>query len=128
MLPTSYKFYVYNECGQTLAAGAVDVDVVPWKYDSNGALSYGTEVNKTTAGTVADDAGSDIGTAISNSSDKNLGAHCRISITSPASANGAVSVYLVKSHDGTDYEDSRKHLIAGFNMGASETQVQTVEI
>jgi len=130
MLPTAYKFYVYNACGQTIASSAIVIDIVPWKFDSNGAVSYGTEVSKTNASTLATANGVDIGSTpeISNATDKNIGAHVRCSITSPASASGMVSVYLRKSHDGTDYEDATKHLIAAFDMGASETQIQTVEI
>lgn len=92
MLASSFKFSTNNASDQTIN---VSIAYNPWKFDSNGALAYGTPpaplTAAPTAGTSADTS------AVDNTTDLNLGAHLDITLTPAVAATGTVVVYLVNN-------------------------------
>ena len=87
MLAQTIRFSVVNDSGADVDLA---VQITPWKFDSAGALEYGTPetVSIVTVGTGT----TGVTSAFDNSTNKHLGAHLEITLTGAGSA-GAV-VYL----------------------------------
>lgn len=129
MLPPAYKFSIQNESNVTLGAGDVDISVTPFKFTSAGVLSYSSPVTRTTAGTVADGARSDIGAGISNTTELALGAIVEIEVTTPGSGTvqDYVEIWLHRSEDGSNYDDNAlAELIAVIPVAAISTLYRKV--
>lgn len=91
-----YRWQVYNGTGVTVT---VTLDVMLWKFDSSGALSFSAEstpisASAATAATYVNSSG------IDNAADKYLGAQITARFDVGASATGSVTVFLQQSTDG----------------------------
>ncbi len=131
MLAKSYRFQVYNDCGQTLASGAVKVTLERYKM-VDGVLTYDSEDETYTSGSTIADGVYDESTAEDNSGAANLflGLNGHFEVLSPASADGPVVLFYQLSTDGgttwpTDGDGTR---IGTLNMGASETKRMPIYI
>lgn len=103
-LGKTYRFVALNEIGATLTGLTLDIE--PWKLDSNGAMSYGTEISVSGLSTTLANQGADASDTIDNSSNKYIGFSFRWSATVGSSQSGTISLYLQHSTDGgTDWPD-----------------------
>jgi len=111
MLPQTYKFHAVNKTGAAInvatsgAENAITVDVLPWNFDSNGALVYaGSEVAAFAAtGDIVDD-GTEAGSAQDNSSNLYLGLHGKATAkTNGVGADGTVDIYYEYATDGSTF-------------------------
>lgn len=107
-----FRFQAYNDSGESLDGGDIDIYVRFWKFDSNGALSWSTELNvyngssigTTSYGTVIDAGSSE--TYYDNSSNKYLGFHGYAAVTTGTGTGDGVDIYIQFSPDGgTDFAD-----------------------
>lgn len=107
MLPEYYKFSLLNESNVTIGSGDVDLVISPCKFDSNGAVSRATDVTRTNASSISDDAQDDIGSSIDNTSTKATWADVELKVTTPSSGTvqEQVTLFLHRSLDDTDFSD-----------------------
>ena len=132
MLGPTYRFTAYNATGQTLAANAVTIKPRRWKYASDGSL---TDEASGAADTLAQtstlaNAAYKTGTTQDNTTNKYLGGFFEITITTPASSNGDVSIYCERSVDGgTTWPDNgRGELVTTINFVGVATKRDTIEL
>lgn len=108
MIPDHCKLHIVNNLhasndldASSNANEALVVTLAPWKFDSNGALSYGSEITRTLAADVAGGASSVVGAEIDNGTNKYLGYHGRITLDSDDTTHdGAIDLYVEFSTDG----------------------------
>lgn len=142
MLPDYFKFAIVNNLDEVLQGDDVTLTFRLWKLDSNGALSYSSEVSRAgdgidiAAGTGYDD----LGAAYDNTSNKYMGLHAVVAgaLTSGngyTSPDGTVDVYLLISTDGgTDWGSDGAGLPQGRLVcslvfdGTQETVSQDFEV
>lgn len=111
MLPNFYKFHIVNNTGLTIefstdgANNTLTMKAVPWKFDSDGALEYGSELTLMADPTADLTNGSAVEAAseIDNTTNKFLGLQCYVHIATDAvlTANGSIDVYWEWSTDGS---------------------------
>lgn len=120
-----YRFQVLNETGQTLAVSTVTIRGRKAKFNVSGVRepSGGETADYDNASTHADGAYAE-GTTIDNTTDAYLEGEFELEVTTPASADGDVSVFLQVSTDlGVTWATDGDGLpLAVLNMGASETR------
>ena len=121
MLPKFYRFYIVNNSGDTLTyanAARLEIRTLPWKFDSNGALSYGTVDVDTTAlldtgETIADGIASE-GTVIDNTSNKYLGLNgyleCKHDVDTGPDA--IIDLYVEHSDDNASWPSDQDDFLA----------------
>ena len=92
MLPASFKFGIQNDSG---AAAGLSVKVSPWKFETTGALEYGTPVTVATVGEEANIGASAETAPFDNTGAANLwlGAHLELSFSGVGTSGGVA--YLV---------------------------------
>ena len=108
MLPKTFRFVALNETGNDLHYNTgcrISVTYEPWKFDTNGAVSYGSEVttslNTFTTNSVLSNNASITGSLQDNSSNVYLGVNGVFNVTLPSgSATGTVGLYYEWSTDG----------------------------
>ena len=109
MLPNFYKFHIVNNTGATIqfstdgANNTFTITAVPWKFDSNGALEYGSELTLFADPTADLTDGSSLEAAaeIDNTTNKYLGLLCRASLLTDATTSGVVDIFWEWSTDGS---------------------------
>lgn len=102
MLAGAYRFVVLNETGAAFTG--LTANIQPWKLDSSGAISYGTEIGVAGISTTLADDAADYSDTIDNSSNKHMGFIGTWTITVGSSQSGTASIYLQQSNDGgTDW-------------------------
>ena len=108
MLPQHFKFHVINNTGATIefstdgANNTFTIKARPWKYTS-GALAYHTSELTWFADPTADlTSGADLeaASAVDNSTNLFLGAHCTASLETDAAVDGTLDIYYECSTDG----------------------------
>lgn len=99
MLGRNFRFRVSNTQNQNVT---VTLTYRPYKFDSSGAISYGSEVTAISAVSVTATTGTTAQTAVDNSSALNIGAEITVSLTAASATNGtgAMTVTLERSTDG----------------------------
>lgn len=116
MLSSHHKFHVVNNLhasndldASSNANESFEINIKPWKLDSNGALSYGAEITRTLAADVAGGASNVVGAEIDNTSNLYLGYHCTAEMTSDDTAHdGTLDIYMESSTDaGTTYPSDK---------------------
>ena len=123
VLPSNWRFTVFNNCGQTIGAADITVTGFRWRF-VNGALEYDSEVQTFLSNSSLATASYENGSPYDNTGEsaKWVGLDALYKVTSPASANGLVRLYLDAS-DGTNWPDNGDSLVvASFSMGASQTR------
>lgn len=121
MLGNYYRWQVYNGTGVTVT---VTLDVMLWKFDSSGALSFSTESTPISASGITTLAyGNSSG--VDNGTDKYLGAQITALFDVASSATGAVTVFLQQStDDGTTWpSDGQGIVIGSYYYNASSTDI-----
>ena len=113
-LGDTFRFCVYNESGDNLESGDINIEIRFWKFDSDGAMSYSAEftcdnqstINDDAYGTVIDQGASE--TDYDNATNKYLGFHGRWTVACDADGGtGPLTLYLQHSPDaGTDWPDN----------------------
>lgn len=122
----TYRWQVYNNCGQTIAAtaGNITVKSKKEKYVS-GALSVQSspDTDLSTSATTATGAVANSAT-IDNSSNLYLGGEIEFKVVAPASASGNVELWLQHSVDGgvTWPENRTGVLVAVLNFTTNGTK------
>lgn len=107
MLGKNYKFHIVNNLGSDMDLSSnssneiIQLNFTPWKFDSSGALVYGSEIAKTfSASDVADGVSFEF-SETDNGTDLNLGLVGEFNyLTDDASADGTVDLYIEDSTDG----------------------------
>lgn len=116
VLPKYIFFGIYNKSGATLDGNAdLDFKIVPWKYDSNGAVVYGTEVTFTVDQNISNGLFSILTGAdedIDNTTDKNLGLFIFVN-AKPGTSSGTVEVWVHGSNDASIYASNEQ----GWHIG-----------
>ncbi len=100
MLGSTYRFTVLNSLGQTIALSSIVVKSLRWKFDSTGGLVFDSEATEFSYGLSLATANYASGTTRDNSSTKWIGGVFTVTVTSPASSSGEVTVYFDRSTDG----------------------------
>lgn len=110
MLPQYFELHAVNNLGADIDASSnsgsehLIVKIKGWKFDSNGALVFGSEITRSLAADVADGGTSIIGAVIDNSTDLHLGFVGRVELSSDdATHDGTAEVYLTGSTDNTTF-------------------------
>lgn len=117
-LPSTYRYTAYNASG---ASSDITVEEQAWKFDSNGALSYGTWTTRMNAVTTADGA-LGTGATVDNSTAKNIGANLLVSATGTGTA-GVITIFLEFSDDGgTTWPDAQEGIPIG-SLDAGDSNV-----
>jgi hypothetical protein len=121
-----YRYQVYNGTGVSVTC---TVKHEPFKYASDGALSFtaeATQINAVSVGTLAYSNSS----TINNGTAKNLGAHVTFTAAPGASATGTVSLFLQRSTDGgtTWPSNGLGTQVAGITFASSSTSQTTVPV
>jgi hypothetical protein len=121
-----YRYQVYNGTGVSVTC---TVKHEPFKYASDGALSFtaeATQINAVSVGTLAYSNSS----TINNGTAKNLGAHVTFTAAPGASATGTVSLFLQRSTDGgtTWPSNGLGTQVAGITFSASSTSQTVVPV
>jgi hypothetical protein len=121
-----YRWQVYNGTGVSVTCTVKDE---PFKYASDGALSFtaeATQINAVSVGTLAYSNSA----TINNGTAKNLGAHVTFTAAPGASATGTVSVFLQTSTDGgtTWPSNGLGRFVAGITFAASSTSQTVVPV
>ncbi|WP_396180128.1 hypothetical protein [Flavobacterium sp.] len=121
-----YRWQVYNGTGVSVTCTVKDE---PFKYGTDGALSFtaeATQINAVSVGTLAYSNSS----TINNGTAKNLGAHVTFTAAPSASATGTVSLFLQRSTDGgtTWPSNGLGTQVAGITFSASSTSQTTVPV
>lgn len=132
MLGATYRFTLYNACGQTLAANAVTVKPRRWKYGTDGSLTdeaSGTGDVLAQTATLAN-AAYKVGTTQDNTTNKYIGGFFEITVTAPTSAVGNITIFCERSVDGgTTWPDNGQGVrVKTFNFTTSGTKRDTVEL
>jgi len=105
-----YRWQVYNGTNQTVT---VTLDVMLWKFDSSGALSFSSESTPINAASVSTTAYSN-SSGVNNASDKYLGAQITALFDVSTTTTGAVTVFLQQSTDGgTTWPSDGQGLVVG---------------
>lgn len=117
MLPSYYRYTAYNATG---ASSDITVEEQPWKFASDGSITYGTSAAKMNAVTTADGT-QGVGTDIDNSTNKYIGATLAVTATGTGTA-GVITIFLEYSPDGgTTWPDAQKGIpIGAVNAGDSD--------
>ena len=99
MLGRNFRFRVANTQNQNVT---VTLTYRPYKFDSSGAISYGSEVTAINAISVTATTGSTAQTGVDNSTNLHIGAEITLSVTAASATNGtgAMSITLERSTDG----------------------------
>lgn len=116
-----YRWQVYNGSNVTVT---VTVDVMLWRFGTDGSLTFSTESTPISASGVATTAyGNSSG--VNNASDKYLGAQITALFDVPSSATGVVSLFLQQSTDGgtTWPSDGQGLLVGSYYFSASSTDI-----
>ena len=121
-----YRWQVYNGTGVSVTCTVKDE---PFKYASDGALSFtaeATQINAVSVGTLAYSHSA----TINNGTAKNLGAHVTFTAAPGASATGTVSLFLQRSTDGgtTWPSNGLGTQVAGITFSASSTSQTVVPV
>ena len=121
-----YRWQVYNGTGVSVTCTVKDE---PFKYASDGALTFtaeATQINAVSVGTLAYSNSS----TINNGTAKNLGAHVTFTALPSASATGTVSLFLQRSTDGgtTWPSNGLGTQVAGITFSASSTSQTVVPV
>jgi hypothetical protein len=121
MLGNYYRWQVYNGTGITVT---VTLDVMLWKFDSSGALSFSSESTPISASGITTLAYSN-SSGVNNASDKYLGAQVTALFDVGAAATGAVIVSLQQSTDGgtTWPSDGQGVPVGSYYFNASSTDI-----
>ncbi len=119
MLGNHYRWQVYNGTGVTVT---VTLDVMLWKFDSTGALSFSSESTPISASAVSTLSYA-ASSGVNNATDKYIGAQITALFDVSASATGSVVVYLQQSTDGgTTWPSDGQGLVVGsYYFNASST-------
>lgn len=144
MLAQDYKFHFVNNSGVQLdfngnsANEKIDLDLLAWKLDSNGAKVDGSEVNLAYSAADIADGGSAEFTGQDNSTNLQLGLHGRFTVqTDNASAAGPVDLYLEYTTDGgTTFPSDAANfdpeqdliLVASVTLGGAQTRAVNFEL
>ena len=121
MLGKYYRWQVYNGTGVTVTT---TLDVMLWKFDSSGALSFSSESTPISASAITTlTYGNSSG--VNNASDKYLGAQITALFDVGSAATGSVIVYLQQStDDGTTWPSDGQGLVVGsYYFNASSVDV-----
>lgn len=109
MLPKYYRFTIYNDTGQTLPSGSVQIKQIAYKYDLNGALSYessGPTVYMLDTTCADNGFDTDALRVVTNTSNLYLGGHFMVEASGVASSAGNVEVYFEGSNDNALFPTS----------------------
>lgn len=118
MLPDTYRYAAYNASG---ASSDVTVKEQAWKFDSNGAVSYGSTTTQMNAVTIAD-ASHGTGSTVDNSTNKYIGATLAVSATG-SGTSGVITIFLQFSPDGgTTWPDAQEGIPVG-SLDAGDSEV-----
>ncbi len=107
ILPEDYRFHIENQMGAQIdfstdgANNSFDIQAIGWKFDSNGALVYGSEF-EVFADPSADlsDAASVEGGSENNTTNLFLGIHCIATFVTDVAVSGQLDIYFEHSTDG----------------------------
>ena len=116
-----YRWQVYNGTGGTVT---VTLDVMQWKYGTDGSITFSAESTPISASAVTTAAyGNSSG--VDNSSNKYIGAQITALFDVSASLTGAVSVFLQQSTDAgaTWPSDGQGLLVGSYYFNASSTDI-----
>ena len=121
-----YRWQVYNGTGVSVTCTVKDE---PFKYASDGALTFtaeATQINAVSVGTLAYSNSS----TINNGTAKNLGAFVTFTAAPGASATGTVALFLQRSTDGgtTWPSNGLGQFVAGITFAASSTSQTVVPV
>ena len=108
MAPEYFKLHIVNNMGAQIdfngdsANNVLNVELIPWKITTGGALSFGTKLDRDlgSAADLADGSSAVISTAIDNSSNLDFGFHGWVRLESDCANAGAISIYMEQSVDG----------------------------
>ena len=108
-LPNFYKFHIVNNTGVTIefstdgANNTFVITAVPWKFNSSGALEYGSELTLFADPTADLTDGSSLEAAaeLDNTSNLFLGLYCRASLLTDAVTVGVLDIFWEWSTDGS---------------------------
>ena len=109
MLPKHFKFHIVNNTGVTIEFNTDDanntftIKAEGWKLTSAGALEFhGSEDTWFADPTadLADGSSAEAASAVDNSSDLFLGAHCIASLVTDAATNGSLDIFVEYATDG----------------------------
>lgn len=118
MFPDTYRYANYNASG---ASSDITVEEQPWKFDSNGAITYGTTRTQMNAVTTADGT-QEAGSTQDNSTEKYIGANLSVSATGAGTA-GVITIFLEFSKDGgTTWPDDQRGVPIG-SLDAGDSNV-----
>ena len=108
MLPNYYKFHIINDTGATIefstdgANNSFVITAVPWKFDTDGALEYGSEITLFADPTsdLTDTSSLEAAAEVNNTVNKYLGLLCHAILTTDAATAGTLNIYWEWSTDG----------------------------
>ena len=121
MLPSYYRYTAYNDSG---ASSDITIEEQPWKFASDGSVTYGSWATKMSAVTTADGARG-VGSDIDNATNKYIGANLLVSATG-AGTSGVITVFLEFSDDsGSTWPDAQEGIPIG-SLDAGDTNVAMV--
>lgn len=108
MLGHFYKFHIVNNTGVTIefntdsANNTFTIMGRGWKFDSNGALVYSSELTLFADPTadLTDGSSAESATATDNSSNLYLGVECIATLLTDAATSGTLDIYYEHSTDG----------------------------
>jgi len=116
MLPQTFRFIAFNNSGVDMHRNtgcSIGVSYMPWRFNSNGQLVYGTAItgalNTFGGGDILAISGSEKGSSQDNSSEVDLGLHGIFDVThTSGTANGTVELYIEHSIDaGTTWPNDK---------------------
>lgn len=119
-LPQYLKFHCVNKLhasndldASSNANESFELNILFWKYDSNGAIEWSSEVTRTLTADVAGGASNVIGAEYNNSTNKYLGAQITAELRSDdTSHDGSIDVYVEGSTDaGTTYPSDKADFV-----------------
>jgi hypothetical protein len=132
MLPNYYKFHIYNDTGVTLDFSVDDeliIIALPYKYDTSGAISYGSEI------TVYDDGAADLAdgaedeySEIDNTTNLYEGLFCTARLTSDDSPDGNILIYLEWNSEDTSGQNTYPSDATDFDAARADTDMVLVGI
>lgn len=108
MIPNFYKFHIVNNTGVTIefstdgANNTFTITAVPWKFDSDGALEYGSELTLFADPTadLSDASALEASAELDNTTNKFLGLLCHAALLTNAVTVGSLDIYWEWSTDG----------------------------
>jgi len=107
ILPDNYRFRIENQMGATIefsadgANNTFDIQMMGWKFDSNGVLVYSSEIEvfADPSADLSDTAAAE-GAVIDNGTNLFLGIHCVATFVTDCAVAGRIDIYFEHATDG----------------------------